>query len=92
MREIGQLTKLVKTTGVVTVDVPVAMNGVTMTSFSIGAASGTLGSVIHGTRIELTFLSNDSPAVQISMGASDALQMAEEIRTAVHRRDDVKRA
>ena len=92
MREIGQLAKLVKTTGVVTVAVPVETKGVIMTSFSIGAASGTLGSVIHGPRIELTFLTSDSPAVKISMGASDALQIAEEIRAAVHRRDDVKRA
>jgi hypothetical protein len=86
------VAKLIKTTGVVMVDVPVETKDAVMSSFSIGAASGTLGSVIHGTRIELIFLNNDSPAVKISMGASDALQIAEEIRAAVHRREDVKRA
>jgi hypothetical protein len=85
------VAKYLKTTGIVTIDVPMDTKGAVATSFSIGTASGPLGSVIHGTRIELNFQSNDSPGVKISMAAADALQLAEEIRAAVQRRDDVRR-
>ena len=78
--------------GIVIIDVPAETSSTTATSFSVGAASGPLGSVVHGTRIEVNFLVDNTPTVKISMGAADALQLAEEIRGAVHRRDDVKRA
>lgn len=60
-----------------------------VTEYSVAAVSGLLGSVIHGLRIEVRFGKNSDVALQ--MTAADALQFAEEIRAAVHRRDDVRR-
>ena len=86
------MAKHLQANGIVIIDVPAETSSTTATSFSVEAASGPLGSVVHGTRIEVNFLLDNMPTVKISLGAADALQLAEEIRGAVHRRDDVKRA
>ena len=85
------MAKQVQANGIVIIDIPAETSSTTATSFSIGSAAGPLGSVVHGTRIELNFLVDNAPTVKISLCAADALQIAEEIRAAVHRRDDVKR-
>jgi hypothetical protein len=63
--------------------------GIAVREYSIQATSGLLGSVIHGLRVELRFTGDTD--VLLNMGAADALQLAEEIRTAVHAREDVRR-
>ncbi|HYP09214.1 MAG TPA: hypothetical protein VER03_23525 [Bryobacteraceae bacterium] len=84
------MAKMVQTTGLFTMGNGREGTG-RVTEYSVGAASGTLGSVIHGLRVELRFLREDGTDVVATMGAADALQLSEEIRTAVHRREDVRR-
>jgi len=62
-----------------------------ITEISVGAVSGPLGSVVHGLRIEVGLQVGSQGAVSFSMTAADALQLSEDIRSAVHRRDDVRR-
>ena len=62
-----------------------------VTGVSVGAASGIVGSVIHGFRIEVALQVAGAGAVTLTLGAADALQLAEEIRAAANRREDVKR-
>ena len=88
---LGRMAKIVQTAGVFTIDAGQDATGTTVTTYTVGAASGPLGSVIHGLRIELRFCGDNGPDVTVTMGAADALQLAEEIRTAVHRREDVRR-
>jgi hypothetical protein len=57
--------------------------------YSVQATSGILGSVIHGLRVELRFTGDTE--VTLNLGAADALQLAEELRAAVHAREDVRR-
>jgi hypothetical protein len=79
-----------KPAGLITVDAPEGVQGAGVTELSVGAASGPLGSVIHGLRIEMDLTLGSQGHVILKMGAADALQLAEEIRAAVQRRDDVK--
>jgi hypothetical protein len=88
---LGRMAKIVHTAGIFTVDSGQDVPPTTVSTYSVGATSGELGSVIHGTRIELRLCGNTGPDVTLTMGAADALQLAEEIRTAVHRREDVRR-
>src|SRR4051812_4943055 len=84
------MAKRFKPAGMITLDAPDGVKGAGITELSVGAASGPLGSVIHGLRIELVLTLGSEGHITLNMGAADALQLAEEIRAAVHRRDDVK--
>lgn len=85
------MAKRFKPAGVITVDAPEGARSAGVTELSVGAASGPLGSVIHGLRIEVSLTLASEANVTLEMGAADALQLAEEIRAAVHRREDVSR-
>jgi hypothetical protein len=63
--------------------------GLGVREYSVEATSGILGSVIHGLRVELRFRGDTE--VSLNLGAADALQLAEELRAAVHAREDVRR-
>ena len=63
-----------------------------VTELSVGAESGYVGSVIHGFRIEIAIHSQEQGPITLKLGAADALQLAEEIRAAAQRREDVKRS
>jgi hypothetical protein len=63
--------------------------GTAVREYSVQATSGILGSVIHGLRVDVRFTGDTE--ILLNLGAADALQLAEEIRTAVHAREDVRR-
>jgi hypothetical protein len=88
---LGRMGKIVQTAGIFTIHAGQDAQATRVSTYSIGGASGELGSVIHGLRIEVRFCGDAGPDVALSMGAADALQLAEEIRLAVHRREDVRR-
>ena len=88
---LGRMAKIVNTAGLFTVTAGQDAPDTTVSRYSVGAASGPLGSVIHGLRIEVRFCGNAGSGVTLTMGAADALQLAEELRNAVHRREDVRR-
>ena len=85
------MAKIVQTAGIFTVHTGQNGSETKVSTYTVGGASGELGSVIHGLRIEVRFCGDQGPDVTLSMGAADALQFAEEIRLAVHRREDVRR-
>ena len=88
---LGRMAKIVQTAGIFTIHAGQDAPETKVSTYTVGGASGELGSVIHGLRIQLQFCGDTGPDVTISMGAADALQLAEEIRLAVHRREDVRR-
>jgi hypothetical protein len=85
------MAKQFKPVGSVSVAVPGELKDGPVTEMSVGAVSGPLGSVVHGLRIEVSLHVGSEGKVTFSMAAADALQLAEELRAAVHRRDDVRR-
>jgi hypothetical protein len=85
------MAKQFKPVGSVSVAVPGELKDGPVTEMSVGAISGPLGSVVHGLRIEVALHVGSEGKVTFSMAAADALQLAEELRAAVHRRDDVRR-
>lgn len=87
-----RMAKIVPSAGLLTIEIPAELQGAGMrqiSGFSVSAPAGVLGSVIHGMRIGVDLHVASASPVHLSMGAADALQLAEEIRAAVHRRDDI---
>lgn len=89
---LGRMAKRFKPVGTVTVEVPGEVQSGPVTEISVGTVSGPLGSVVHGLRIEVALHVGSEGSVTFSMSAADALQLSEEVRAAVHRRDDVRRS
>jgi hypothetical protein len=85
------MAKIVHTAGIFNIRAGQDAPETAVTTYTVGGSSGTLGSVVHGLRIDLRFCGDSGPDVTLSMTAADALQLAEEIRLAVHRREDVRR-
>jgi hypothetical protein len=84
------MAKRIQPTGPVSIALPDRPK-LSVTDISVGAESGYVGSVIHGFRIVIAIHTEDAAAVTLTLGAADALQLAEEILAAAHRREDVKR-
>ena len=85
------MAKRIQPTGPVSIALPDRPK-VSVTDIAVGTESGYVGSVIHGFRIEIAIQTEDSSGVTLTLGAADALQLAEEILAAAHRREDVKRS
>ena len=85
------MAKRIQPTGLVSIALPDRPK-VSVSDISVGTESGYVGSVIHGFRIEIAIHKIDSAPITLTLGAADALQLAEEILAAAHRREDVKRS
>jgi hypothetical protein len=84
------MAKRIQPTGAISIALP-DRTKVSVTDISVGAESGYVGSVIHGFRIEIALHMEDSASATLTLGAADALQLAEGILAAAHRREDVRR-
>jgi hypothetical protein len=85
------MAKRIRPTGPISMALPDRPK-LSVTDISVGTESGYVGSVIHGFRIEVAIHTEESTEVTLTLGAADALQLAEEILAAAHRREDVKRS